>query len=150
MKHQTDTQLTHYINKYGCFFMCMCYWFKFQIEGKEPDYGFLNALLANAINLGIISGDLNHDGDMDDSNELLVLDKNRLLELAGLKIKYLGLFSPDKTIPTGNFAIGEFYNERTKFTHFVAIGPDKKAVYDPILNSVTYREGGLKSIRLFA
>jgi len=150
VKHQTDQQLTHYINKYGCFFMCMCYWIKWQIEGKEPDYGFLNALWSNAINIGVLSGDLNHDGDMNDPGELEILDKNRLLSLAGLRIKYIGAFAPDKIIPKGNFAIGEFYNARTKFTHFIAIGPDKKAVYDPILNSVTYREGVLKTIRLFA
>jgi len=133
MKHQTDPQLAHYINKYGCFFMDMCYWIKWQVEGKEPDYG-----------------DLNHDGDMDDNGELLILDKDKLLSLAGLKVKYVGSFGADKTISDGAYAIGEFYNARTKFTHFVAIGKDKKAVYDPILNSVTYREGVLKTIRLFS
>jgi len=150
MKHQTDPQLAHYINKYGCFFMDMCYWIKWQVEGKEPDYGFLNALWTNAINTGVVSGDLNHDGDMDDNGELLILDKDKLLSLAGLKVKYVGSFGADKTIPDGAYAIGEFYNARTKFTHFVAIGKDKKAVYDPILNSVTYREGVLKTIRLFS
>jgi len=128
----------------------MCYWIKWQIEKKEPDYGFLNALWQNAINTGIISGDLNKDGDMDDNSELLILDKDKLLALAGLKIKCLGTYSPDHATPDGMYAIGEFYNDRTKFTHFVAIGKDKKATYDPILNSVTYREGVLKSIRLFA
>lgn len=40
------------------FFMCMCYWIKWQEEKKEPDYGFLNALWTNAINLGILLGDI--------------------------------------------------------------------------------------------
>jgi hypothetical protein len=128
----------------------MCYWIKWKTENKEPDYDFLNSVWANAITLGIISGDLNRDGDFDDNGELLILDKDKLLNLSGMKIKCLGTYPPDKIIPIGMYAIGEFYNARTKFTHFVAIGKDKKATYDPILNSVTYREGVLKSIRLFA
>lgn len=38
--------------------MCMCYWIKWQEEKKEPDYGFLNALWTNTINLGILLGDI--------------------------------------------------------------------------------------------
>lgn len=150
MKHQTDIKLDHYINKYGCFFMCICYWINWQVNKKEPEYCELNAIWNNAINLGIISGDMNKDGDMDDSNEALILDKDKLLSLADIKLHALGSFSPDHPIKDGQYAIGEFYNPRTKFTHFVAIGQDKKATYDPILNSVTYREGKLKTIRLFA
>lgn len=149
MKYQTDSQLDHYINKYGCFFMDICYWIKWQLSKSEPDYNFLNKTWKDAIEKGIISGDLNHDGDMNDNGELLILDKDKLLALAGIGLKCLGTFGPDKDIPNGMYAIGEFYNDRTKFTHFVAIGKDKKRVYDPILNSVTYREGVLKTIRIF-
>jgi len=150
MKHQTDSQLDHYINKYGCFFMCICYWINWQINKIEPTYLELNAIWNNAIKLGIISGDLNHDGDMDDANEALILDKQKLLALAGIKLTASGSFGPDQPIKDGQYAIGEFYNPRTKFTHFIVIGSDKKAVYDPIFNSVTYREGSLKTIRLFS
>lgn len=150
MKHQTDSQLTHYINKYGCFFMCICYWIKWQISKVEPSYDFLNKTWEDAIAKGIISGDMNKDGDLDDGNEALILDKNKLLELAGIPLTCLGSFGPHDPIPSNMHVIGEFYNDKTKFTHFVALDNEKKAVYDPILNSRTYREGILRTVRLFA
>lgn len=149
MKHQTDLQLIGYINKYGCFFMSMIYWISLK-KGKELDYDFLNTVWMNAISKGIISGDENKDGDMDDSNELLILDKNRLLALAGLDVKYIGSFSPTAIVKKPNvFLIGEFYNERTKFTHFAVIDDSLKCIYDPIKDSVTVREGKIKSVRVF-
>lgn len=150
MKHQTDGALEHYINKYGCFYMDMCYWFKWQTSGSEPTYAFLNGTWEKAINDGVISGDVNHDGDFDDKDELLILDKDALLYLAGIPLKYIGSFPPDYEIKDNIYLIGEFYNKRTNFTHFVVIGKDKKRIYDPIPDSVTYKEGVLKSIRIFA
>jgi hypothetical protein len=150
MKYQTDTQLTHYINKYGCFYMCICYWIKWKTAKIEPSYSFLNSTWFDAIERGAISGDINKDGDMDDNGELLILNKDKLLSVAGIRLTYIGSFSPDHEISDGQYAIGEFYNNRTEFTHFVVIGKDKSRMYDPIFKSVTYREGKLKTIRIFA
>jgi len=151
MKHQTDVQLQKYINKYGCFFMGMVYWFTFKLSEIDLSYAQLNSIWNEAIKLNIISGDENNDGDMDDYNELLILDKDQLLQLAKLKLRYIGSFLPDAVIKRpGQLYIGEFYNDRTKFTHFVGIDERFVTEYDPIKNSVTVREGILKTVRVFA
>lgn len=151
MKHQTDSQFLGYINKYGCFFMCMTYWFSFKKDGIELSYEFLNSIWTKAIDKGIISGDLNHDGDMDDAKELLILDKDKLLSLVGLKLKYVGSFNTiDFIKKDGQLYIGEFHNDRTGFTHFIAVDENLKIIYDPILDSVTAREGKIKTVRVFA
>ena len=87
MKRQTDLQLIGYLSKYGCFFMCIAYWISWKANKIEPDYDYLNRLWMEAIKRGFISGDMNNDGDMDDANELLLLDKNGLLSLCGIKLK---------------------------------------------------------------
>jgi len=149
MKHQTDLQLIGYIAKYGCFFMDMTYWLSSK-KGNDLAYDFLNVVWMTAIQKGIISGDVNKDGDMDDADELLILDKDKLLTLAGVDMKYLGSFPPEAIIKkAGVYFIGEFYNERTKFTHFVGLDDNLKVEYDPIENSVTVKEGKLKTVRVF-
>jgi len=150
MKRQTDLQLIGYISKYGCFFMCMVYWLSLK-KGHDVEYDFLNVVWQNAILKGIISGDVNKDGDMDDGNELLILDKDKLLRLAGVDMRYIGSFAPKAvTKQDGVYLIGEMYNERTKFTHFVGLDDNFKVEYDPIENSITAREGVLKSVRVFS
>jgi len=152
MKHQTDLQLIGYISKYGCFFMCMTYWLSWKKKGIELGYEFLNAIWMTAINKGLISGDLNNDGDMDDANEALILDKGRLLILAGLDMSYIGQFAPEAVVKKpGVFFIGEFYNPATKFTHFAGLDDNLKCEYDPIKNgSITVKNGVLKSVRCFS
>ena len=81
---------------------------------------------------------------------MLILDKDKLLTLAGVDMKYLGSFPPEAIIKkAGVYFIGEFYNERTKFTHFVGLDDNLKVEYDPIENSVTVKEGKLKTVRVF-
>lgn len=156
MKRQTDLQLIGYINKYGCFFMSIVYWLNLVSNKIELGFNRLNNLWMTSIDVGIISGDENGDGDMDDANELLIGDKDKLLALAGIKLKYLGSFEPDKVDKKpGQFYIGEFYREWTEkgkkhsFTHFVGIDESFKVVYDPIPNSVTVAKGTLKTVRVF-
>lgn len=156
MKRQTDTQLIGNINKYGCLFMSMVYWLKLMLDNIEYGFNILNRFWLDAIDKKIISGDENGDGDMDDANELLIGDKDALLALAGIKLKYLGSFAPDKVIKKpGQFYIGEFYREWTEkgkkksFTHFAGIDESFRCVYDPIENSQTVAKGTLKTVRVF-
>lgn len=156
MKRQTDMPLDKNINKYGCFFMSMVYWFNLVVNKVDLGYNRLNNLWLTAIDKKIISGDENKDGDMDDANELLIMDKNALLKLAELKLEYVGSFSPDKVDKkTGQYYIGEFYREWTEkgkkksFTHFAVIDESFKCVYDPIENSNTVKNGVLKTVRVF-
>lgn len=157
MTKQTNLQLIGYINKYGCFFMCMVYWLNLVVNKVELGCNRLNNLWMTAIDSSIISGDMNGDGDMDDANELLIGDKDKLLALAGINLKYLGSFAPDKVVKKqGQFYIGEFYREWTEkgfkysFTHFVGIDENFSVVYDPIKDSVTVAKGKLKTVRVFS
>ena len=156
MKTQTNLQLIGYINKYGCFFMCIVYWLNLAAQKVDLGFNRLNNLWMTAIDTDIISGDENGDGDMDDANELLIGDKDKLLALAGIKLKYFGSFAPDAVVKrSGQFYIGEFYREWTEkgkkcsFTHFAGIDENFKVVYDPIPNSLTVAKGVLKTVRVF-
>lgn len=156
MKMQTDPQLIGNINKYGCFFMSMVYWFNLVVNKIEIGFNKLNGWWMAAIDAGIISGDENGDGDMDDANELLIGDKDKLLALAGVKLKYKGSFAPDKVVKMpGQFYIGEFYREWTEkgkkrsYTHFVGLDENFNVAYDPIPNSLTVAKGILKTVRVF-
>ncbi|HCI29574.1 MAG TPA: hypothetical protein DE117_05300 [Fervidobacterium sp.] len=144
--HQTDKELDKYIQRYGCYFMSLYYH-----AGELYSADRLNEIWEKCIELGYISGDLNGDGDLDDYNEAVMVNPSGVAKELGLPYKYIGKHSEgtDK-IPNGYIAVGCFYNERTKFTHFVAINKYKTVIYDPIPNSVTVREGKMVSMRLFS
>ena len=162
MKRQTDAALDKYIQKYGCFYMSIAYWFNLIVNKIDVSYGKLNAwwTLAqetkDANGRYIITPDMNGDGDKDDYNELLIGDKTALCKLVGLPLAYVGSFDPDKVprVP-GQVYIGEFYREWTEkgkkksFTHFVGIDENFVAAYDPIMNSLTVQKGKLKTVRVF-
>ena len=147
MKRQTDLQLIGYISKYGCFFMCLVYYYSLFLKRKELAYEELNRLWETALSKGIITGDINNDGDLDDIGECLIIDKVKLLALAGIKAKYESVDSK-YAIKPGEYAIAEMFNKRTNFTHFVVINEKRDVVYDPIKDSVTAREGIIKTIRI--
>lgn len=150
MKRQTDLQLIGYISKYGCFFMCMVYWLSLK-KGHEVEYDYLNVIWQSAIAKGFISGDTNKDGLFDGKDELLILDKDGLLRLAGIDMRYVGVFAPQAVkAQDGVYFIGEMYNGATKFTHFIGLDKNLKAEYDPIENSITARDGILKTVRVFS
>lgn len=142
---QTDPALNKYVNKYGCYFMSLAYH-----TGKEFTAEELNTIWYEAIKKGYITGDINKDGDMDDSGEAIIVNPDGVAKLLGLNFTFIGKHSlGTDTIPEGYKAVGCYYNKRTKFRHFAAINKYKTVIYDPILNSVTVREGVLESMRLY-
>jgi hypothetical protein len=142
---QTDPKLNMWIKKYGCLFMSLAY-----ASGKEYGASQLNLIWDTCVAKGWITGDLNHDGDLDDANEAIIVDHDAVAKALGAKLAYTNKHYPPETpIPYGYYAVGQFYNPRTKFKHFVVIDREKKVVYDPIPDSVTVREGYLYSIRLY-
>lgn len=147
MKRQTDLRLIGYITKYGCFFMCLVYYYMLWLKKVDLEHRELNRMWDEALAKGIITEDINGDGDLDDAGECLITDKERLLTLAGIRAKYSQEAS-DYKIKNGEYAIAEMFNRRTGFIHFVVIDENRKIIYDPILNSVTTREGVIKSIRI--
>lgn len=97
-----------------------------------------------AVHKGIISGDLNGDGDMDDPAESLIQDYQRLADHFSLPLKYLGKFDQtdvDKFSGPGYWVLVSWYNPRTKFIHWV-IGNKRPVQSDSISGgSVTVAEG---------
>ena len=145
MIFQTDKGFDPVIQKYGCLFMCLAW-----ASGKEYTPDELNRIWYHCIDKGYISGDLNRDGDMDDNGEAEILSHDGVAKELGSCLAYTNAHnSPTVNIPAGYYAIGAYYNPRTRFTHFVVINRDKEVVYDPIPHSVTVREGYLKSIRIY-
>lgn len=144
--YQNNPKLDLYIQKYGCYYMSLYFH-----SGKIYSAAKLNEIWNRCISLGYITGDMNGDGDLDDYNEAVMVNPSGVAKELGLPYKYIGKHSEgtDK-IPNGYIAVGCFYNDRTKFTHFVAINKYKTVIYDPIPNSVTVREGKMISMRLFA
>lgn len=147
MKRQTDLRLIGYIGKYGCFFMCLVYYYVLWLKKIDLEHRELNRIWDEALVKGLITEDKNGDGDLDDAGECLITDKERLLSLAGVRAKY-SHESADYKIKSGEYAIAEMFNRRTNFTHFVVIDEKRKTIYDPIKDSITAREGVIKSIRI--
>lgn len=144
---QTDEELLPVIRKYGCLFLCFAYASPLLFEGKVGRYA-LNGLFIEAIFKGIISDDINHDGDYDDIGEAEVQDHNALARLFNLKVKYDGIHhTADEKIPS-NVAIvfGQYY---WKSGHFVVLNNSKKVSFDSCESSNTVKNGQLKSMRFY-
>lgn len=144
---QTDSGLLPTIRKYGCLFLCFAHASPFVFEGADGIM-LLNSIWRIALETGIISGDLNGDGDMDDALEAEVQNHVELALLLGMRIRYDGKkHSPDEVIPVSvKFAIGCF---EWKGIHFVNIDRSKRVTHDPYGESNTVKNGCLKNTRWY-
>lgn len=161
MLYQTDKNLGTWINSYGCFFMVVVFWFAKKLLGVERSVAQVLVILVDCLLRGVISIDKNYDGDLDDAGEGEIQGKmpngkdgkDELARLAGLKLKYAGRKEIGTFIPNNSdLYVGEFYNEATKFRHFVGVefvNGKWIVVYDPIPGSRTVREGKLVAVRIF-
>lgn len=151
MIYQTDRRLSKYLQKYGCLFTSLAYARPY-LGGKDWGAGELQGVWDEAVAKGVLSGDLNKDGDLDDAGELEIQNYPILLRMLKVPLIWIpGHHPPETPIEKGVYAVGAFFNPRTKFTHFAVIDREKKVLFDPIAGgSVTCREGYLKSLRLFS
>lgn len=151
MFYQTDRTLDPRIQKYGCYFLCLAYFREKHLRYKWSAME-LDTLWADAIKAGIISGDLNNDGDFDDGGELEILQPQQLCRLMGLPLKYVDGHFPlgdPETLAPDRFVITAWFNPATQYTHFV-VGSKRPVEYDPIKwGSRTVREGEPKSCRVY-
>ena len=127
--NQADTRLISPIQHYGCYFLTLAeaspIIFK-EDEGCQR----LNGIWVKATELGIISGDINHDGDVDDDGEAEIQNATRLAqEFFNLKVKYDGIHhKADELIPANvKIVIGQYWY---KSGHFVLLNKSKKVTYD--------------------
>ena len=146
MIFQTDSRLDPSFNKYGCLFDCHA-WYREAGMGQPWTAEALDAAWMEAVQRGIID------------HQFVLQKPQALCDFLGLNLKVLtridenGIesthFPIDTAIVGGMFAITEWHNDRTGFTHFV-LGAAKPVVFDPIEGgSVTVAEGYPVSYRLF-
>lgn len=154
MIYQTDPRIQKarpYLAKYGCAFLSLAY-YREKYEGIPWHVDGLIEAWDEAMRSGVISGDLNNDGDYDDGGECEIQNWTRLCNVLGVRLRNIeGHFSIDDPLITGYYAICAWYNPITKFTHFV-VGTKRPVEFDPIAGgSRTVREGAPKKngLRIF-
>lgn len=146
--NQADTRLISPIRRYGCYFLCFAQSSPIIFEGEEGCQR-LNGIWARAVELGYISGDLNHDGDFDDDGEAEIKKATELAQtFFKLKIKYDGIHhKADEEIPAKvKIVFGQYYWHGS---HFVVLNKKKKVTYDSYGKSNTVQNGVLKTMRYF-
>ena len=145
--NQADTRLISPIQSYGCYFLTLAeaspIIFK-EDEGCQR----LNGIWVKATELGIISGDINHDGDVDDDGEAEIQDASAVAKMLGLNVKYDGKHhGADEAIPSNvKVVIGQYWY---KGGHFVLLNKSRKVTFDSYGKSNTVKNGYLKSMRWF-
>jgi len=144
---QTDKRLLKVIQKYGCLFLCFAYSSPMIFAGEEGIKA-LNLLWLKAEDEGVISGDLNRDGDYDDAGEAEVKSHDKLAKIFALDVKYDGCHrQPKEKIPKNVAHIFGCYFWHG--THFVVLNRRLEVVYDPMGYSNTVANGYLKTMRWY-
>ena len=127
---QTDSRLKEWTNKYGCAVMCI-----FFLVNKKTGLELSPEIIESYID----SGDHCFTSDRD-----VYWDKFFNHLGCNVSVKKAGRAeSPEN----GTFEINQWYNPRTKHSHFV-VGYGEIVCYDPLGESVTCREGYLKDKRI--
>lgn len=145
---QSDKELLPVIRDYGCLFLCFAYASPLIFEGSKGRQA-LNKIWTEATNKGYISGDLNHDGDLDDSGEAEILNHNALAnEFFALDVKYDNKHhKADEKIPSSVAVV--FGRYVYKYGHFVVLNKTKKVIFDSFGTSNTVLNGELESMRWY-
>lgn len=145
--NQADSRLLKVEQTYGCYFLTLAQASPIVFQGDEGCQR-LNGIWAKAVDLGIISGDLNHDGDVDDDGEAEIQDATALARMFGLKVHYDGVHhGADEAIPSNvKIVIGQYWY---RSGHFVLLNKSKKVTFDSYGKSNTVKNGYLKSMRWF-
>lgn len=143
---QSDRSLLPVIQDYGCLFLCFAEVSPLIFEGMEGRKA-LNKIWKEAEKKGYISGDLNRDGDYDDSGEAEIQNYDALAnEFFALSVKYDGKHhNADEKIPSKvAFVFGKYVY---KGGHFVVLNKSKKVTFDSFGTSNTVKNGHLESMR---
>lgn len=146
--NQKTSGLLPEIQKYGCLFLCFAEMSPFVFEGTHG-ISRLNSIWQEAVKDGVITGDLNTDGDVDDEGEAEIQDHQRLLNnYFGCRLYYDGTHhKASEEIPyTVRSVIGKFF---WKSGHFVLLNLRKEVIFDPMGYSNTVKNGKLQTMRWY-
>ena len=145
---QSDKELLPVIQDYGCLFLCFAEASPLIFEGSNGRKA-LNKIWIEAEKKKYISGDLNHDGDYDDSGEAEILNHNALAnEFFALSVKYDNKHhKAEEKIPSNvKIVFGKYV---WKYGHFVVLDKFKKVIFDSFGISNTVKNGKLESLRWY-
>ena len=145
--NQADSRLLTVIQHYGCYFLTLAEASPIVFKGDEGCQR-LNGIWSKATDLGYISGDINHDGDLDDDGEAEIQDATAVAKMLGLNVKYDGKHHDASEAIPANVAvvIGQYW---WRGGHFVLLNKSKKVTFDSYGKSNTVKNGYLKSMRWF-
>jgi hypothetical protein len=142
---QTDPRLLPEINKYGCYFMCICFFLN-KFKKKLWDTDKINEFYKTMVHLGYIEADDNFDSvDPDDAT---IMYPAKIFESEGLNVKYFGHSHKSRICNTDEFEILKF-TRITGGSHFVCGDGMGHVTYDPWGVSNTVKYGSLDSKRVF-
>lgn len=145
---QSDKELLPVIRDYGCLFLCFAEVSPLIFEGSEGRKA-LNKIWNEATKKGYISGDINHDGDLDDSGEAEIQNHNALAnEFFALSVRYDNQHhKADEKIPSKVlFVFGKYVWESG---HFVVLNKSKIVIFDSFGKSNTVKNGKLDTMRWY-
>ena len=146
MIFQTDDEFEPDIQKYGCYFLSLLWQFNRLLGAPALDHKVIEVIYNTCEHT-----DANNNGVTDMAPEAFIADPQGVCDfLAPGRVHFVGKVSAAYVCHPGEFAIQAWYNPATKFTHFVAEGPDGRVAYDPIEGgSRTVREGAIDSKRIY-
>ena len=145
---QSDKELLPVIQEYGCLFLCFAEVSPLIFEESNGRKA-LNKIWIEAEKKKYISGDLNHDGDYDDSGEAEILNHNALAnEFFALSVRYDNKHhKAEEKIPSSvKIVFGKYMR---KHGHIVVRNKNKKVIFDSFGISNTVKNGKLESLRWY-
>lgn len=146
--NQTSPYLLPVIQSYGCLFLCFAESSPIVFEGREGCVT-LNYIWQQAEKEGIITADLNKDGDYDDDGEAEIQNHTLLAnKYFKLDVRYDNKHhDADEPIPEDVALVFGKYVWRSG--HFVVLNKNKDVTFDSFGMSNTVKYGKLKSQRWY-
>lgn len=139
---QTDFRFLPIIQKYGCLYLCL-----YQASNKILSHKQLNDNWIELTKRGVISGDLNGDGDFDDAGEAEIFNHNAVCESFGLNVHYRNEHSLiTANLDNAQIIIGKY---TYKYSHFVLLDNQLKIIYNSLKHSISVEKGKLMSLRIY-
>jgi hypothetical protein len=144
LTYQNKSQNQQVYN-YSCY-LDSIYNYKALKQNIDTSIDELNSYWEKGKKLGYI------DNNPQSKTYLEIINPQGIVDMMGLPLKFIsGHFNPDVLIPENMYVIGQYFNPRTNFKHFLVIDPiTKKIIFDPIYpSSITAKEGYLLSMRFY-
>ena len=141
---QTDPRLLPEINKYGCYFMSICFFLN-----KYKKVMWTTDKINDFYKLMVNIGNIEADDDFTTANPIdaEIIKPDKIFQSGGLIVEYLGHCSKDYICDSDKFEILKFVGKNG--SHFVCGDGKGNVAYDPYGDSNSVRFGELHSKRVF-